>query len=69
MHLVSVREQVVHVGGERIAFAAGETIHTENSYKFSDRAIDALLGSADFERQVAWRDGDGRFAVTLAFAV
>lgn len=69
MHLVSLRDQTVHVAGERIVFAAGETIHTENSYKFTDGAIDALLGSADFERQMAWTDREGRFAVTLAFAV
>ena len=35
MHLVSRRDQVVRVGGVRFFFAAGESIHTENSYKYS----------------------------------
>ena len=35
MHLVSLREQVVRVAGEAIRFARGETIHTENSYKYA----------------------------------
>ena len=35
MHLVSLREQVVRVAGEAIHFARGETIHTENSYKYA----------------------------------
>ena len=35
MHLVSRRDQTVRILGERFAFRAGETIHTENSYKYS----------------------------------
>src|SRR5262249_16242091 len=34
MHLESRREQDVHIAGRTFAFAAGETIHTENSYKY-----------------------------------
>ncbi len=35
MHLVSRGAQTVHVGGRAFAFADGETIHTENSHKFT----------------------------------
>jgi dimethylhistidine N-methyltransferase len=45
MHLVSVRKQLVHIGGLGLTvdFAAGETIHTENCYKHSVQAMTALL--------------------------
>lgn len=49
MHLVSRRAQTVHVAGHRIRFAAGETIHTENSYKHT------LAGFQDFARAAGWR--------------
>src|SRR6201999_4524468 len=35
MHLVSLREQAVRVDGHVVHFARGETIHTENSYKYA----------------------------------
>ena len=35
MHLVSKAEQVVNVGGRAVLFADGESLHTENSYKYS----------------------------------
>lgn len=37
MHLVSQHAQTVNLGGKAIDFTEGETIHTENSYKYSDR--------------------------------
>ncbi len=49
MHLVSARRQAVHVAGHRIDFARGETIHTENSYKYS------LASFRDLARAAAWR--------------
>jgi len=49
MHLVSRRAQTVRVAGHRIRFAAGETIHTENSYKHT------LAGFQDFARAAGWR--------------
>ena len=47
-------------------FARGETIHTENSYKFTEPALDALLASAGFSLERLWHDADERFAVTLS---
>jgi len=69
MHLESLAPQTVLIAGERIGFAAGETIHTENSYKFTAAALAALFASANFVPARTWHDADCRFAVTLAEAV
>jgi dimethylhistidine N-methyltransferase len=42
MHLISLRAQTVTVAGCRIRFAAGETIHTENSHKYRPEGFAAL---------------------------
>ena len=42
MHLASSKRQKIKVGGETIEFRAGETIHTENSYKYSGDSFSAL---------------------------
>ncbi|GKS76881.1 L-histidine N(alpha)-methyltransferase [Acidovorax sp. SUPP950] len=66
MHL-EAREgvQVRWPGGGR-DFAAGERIHTENSYKYSLTAFQALLARAGFSRAQAWTDERGWFAVVHA---
>jgi L-histidine N-alpha-methyltransferase len=69
MHLESLVPQTVQIAGKRIAFARGETIHTENSYKFTSAALAELLGRADFVSERVFRDAIGSFAVTLAVAV
>ncbi|MES2390881.1 MAG: L-histidine N(alpha)-methyltransferase [Acidobacteriota bacterium] len=69
MHLESLDAQTVHIEGERVAFAEGETIHTENSYKFTAGALEKLFRSAGFVPRRVWNDEGGRFAVTLASAV
>ncbi len=51
MHLASRKRQKVRVAGETIDFRAGETIHTENSYKYSVESLGALA------RGVGWRAG------------
>ncbi len=68
MHLESLVAQTVHLAGERIRFAGGETIHTENSYKFSDAALRSLLAGAGFAVARTWHDAERQFAVTLALA-
>ena len=55
-------------GGER-QFAAGERIHTENSYKWERANFEALLRDAGFRRVQCWVDAQGWFAVLLALAV
>ncbi|HWE87216.1 MAG TPA: L-histidine N(alpha)-methyltransferase [Terracidiphilus sp.] len=72
IHLVSLREQTVLVPSPdpdfelRLRFAAGETIHTENSYKYKPGQAEALLESAGFEPAHTWTDERGWFAVCLA---
>lgn len=66
MHLVARQRQVVHIGGHERAFAEGETIHTENSYKYAPAEFTTLLQSAGFARVRCWQDDAGDFAVYYA---
>jgi len=52
-------------GGER-ALAAGERIHTENSYKYTVDGFEQLLREAGFAHTTHWTDGRDWFAVFLA---
>jgi L-histidine N-alpha-methyltransferase len=67
MYLVSEREQHVKIESldEIIYFKQGETIHTENSYKFNDEMIYNFAKRADFQVQNIWKDPDGLFALSL----
>jgi dimethylhistidine N-methyltransferase len=69
MHLVSARDQTVHVAGEGFAFAAGETIHTENSYKYGVEEFQALAQRAGFVPEAVWTDEHRLFAVHLLRAM
>ena len=70
MHLKSTRRQVVRIPALNlnVSFEQGETIHTENSYKFTAESIRSMLGSADFSLAKTWTDEKNWFAVTLAVA-
>ncbi|CAO4177166.1 L-histidine N(alpha)-methyltransferase [Methylorubrum aminovorans] len=63
MHLVSRRAQSVRVGGRGFAFAEGESIHTENSYKYTLDSFRALAARAGWASVEAWTDRDGLFSV------
>jgi dimethylhistidine N-methyltransferase len=63
MHLVSVRVQRVSVGGRSFEFRSEETIHTENSYKYSIEGFLQLARSAGFESAACWTDPLRWFAV------
>jgi dimethylhistidine N-methyltransferase len=68
MHLEATRDVTVRwAGGER-RFAAGERIHTENSYKWRPDDFADLLGAAGFRKPRAWRDARDWFAVFAAEA-
>jgi dimethylhistidine N-methyltransferase len=69
MHLESVREQDVNIEHANldIHFMPRETIHTENSYKFTDQGVQSLLDQADYEIGWTWKDSRDWYAVTLAF--
>lgn len=71
MHLESLVQQCVSIPALdlRLTFARGETIHTENSYKYRPGQAEALLRSAGFHAQHTWTDPRGWFAVCLARAV
>jgi len=69
MHLVSRRRQEARVGGHRIRFAAGESIHTENSYKYELPRFAALARSAGFEVERVWTDARALFSVQLLQAL
>ena len=63
MHLVSLAEQSVRVGSARFAFRAGETIHTESSYKYSVEEFEELARGARFRPERCWTDERRQFAV------
>ena len=65
MHLVSLADQVVAIpdAGVTARFAAGESIHTENSHKYTPEALAELADRAGFVEEAAWADPDGRFRV------
>jgi dimethylhistidine N-methyltransferase len=68
MHLEARHALSVHwAGGER-SFAAGERIHTENSYKWTAEAFEALLRDAGWRQVRRWTDEQGWFGVFGAFA-
>ena len=58
MHIESTRDQTVHVaaGAFTVSFVAGETIHTENSHKYSLSELDTLTASSGFRRIDRWCD-------------
>jgi len=65
MHLESLRAQSVQVAGETIRFAAGETIHTENSYKHTLPGFGALAEAAGWTTEQVWTDPAGLFSLHL----
>lgn len=65
MHLVSRRPQTVSVLGRRIAFAADESIHTENSHKYSVSGFREFAASAGWRTYATWTDAKTRFGVSV----
>jgi dimethylhistidine N-methyltransferase len=68
MHLASLRRQRVKVASDTIDFRAGETIHTENSYKYSVDSLRALARGVGWIPDGAWTDSKRYFCVH-AFAL
>jgi dimethylhistidine N-methyltransferase len=65
MHLVSLRDQGVTVAGRTFRFAAGETLHTENSHKFTLEGLAELAARAGWRLQRRWVSAHPAFAVVL----
>jgi L-histidine Nalpha-methyltransferase len=67
MHLESLTAQRVTIPDldRSFHFAKGETIHTENSYKFTRGMIDSIVSNAGFIREHTWSDEQNWFTVHL----
>jgi dimethylhistidine N-methyltransferase len=63
MHLASLKRQKVKVAGECFDFRAGETIHTENSYKYSVESLGALARGVGWMPAGVWTDPDKYFSI------
>jgi dimethylhistidine N-methyltransferase len=71
MHLVSTMDQIVKISdinaagseSKNITFQTGESIHTENSYKYSKQSFTDLVEGAGFEVQECWSDDKDYFAM------
>lgn len=63
MHLRSPRAHSVTVDGEKVAFRMGETIHTENSYKYEVGEFHELFEGSGLQPLKVWVDPEGLFSV------
>ena len=63
MHLVNKQRQKVKVAGRVIEFRAGETIHTENSYKYTLETFGALARGSGWTPMSVWTDAGGNFSI------
>lgn len=68
MHLESTRDQEITLDGRKISFRKGETIHTENSYKYSIEDFRKMMETSGLEQVVHWTDSGGNFALFSARA-
>ncbi|WP_296579564.1 L-histidine N(alpha)-methyltransferase [Xanthobacter sp.] len=69
MHLESRAAQTVRLDGARFTFAPGETIHTENSYKYAASRLMGMAQAAGWRQAALWTDPRGWFAVAVLEAV
>ena len=63
MHLVSKKQQTVRMLGTSFSFRPGESIHTENSYKYSIGRFTALARSSGWQVRETWTDPNAMFSV------
>jgi len=63
MHLVSMKTQTVCCQGEMFDFQEGESIHSENSYKYSVKAFQQLAAQAGFKALQVWQDKQALFSL------
>lgn len=68
MHLEAKDNLTFSVSGQPFAMRAGETIHTENSHKFSRRSGNAILLAGGWTPVESWLDDEKRFSLVLAEA-
>ena len=63
MHMESLKAQRVTIAGRTLAFSTGETIHTENSYKYAIAEVQELGRAAGFVPRECWTDDEQLFSV------
>ena len=63
MHLISMRDQIVSIAGHSIGFSDGESIHTENSCKYSVSGFQSLASRAGFTPTKVWVDPENLFSI------
>ena len=69
MHLVSTADQRVRVGDATFAFLVGESIHTENSYKYDLTDFARRAAKCGLRADETWTDENDHFAVLYLTAV
>jgi dimethylhistidine N-methyltransferase len=69
MHLTAASPQRVHIDGRHFEFLAGESLHTEDSYKYSVGEFSALAEQASFASEQVWRDERNLFSVHCLRAI
>ncbi|MCU7960328.1 MAG: L-histidine N(alpha)-methyltransferase [gamma proteobacterium symbiont of Bathyaustriella thionipta] len=65
MHLVSKHEQELRINDRCFKLDAGESLHTENSYKYTPEEFISLAANSGFRNVRYWMDADGLFAIYL----
>ncbi len=65
MHLESRKDQSVEILGRRFDFKKGESLHTENSYKYSVQEFHDIGDRAGWENLATWTDEESLFSVHL----
>ncbi|WP_250657588.1 L-histidine N(alpha)-methyltransferase [Alkalimarinus coralli] len=65
MHLVATRDQLIRLGSKHILFNKGETIHTENSHKYSVESIHQLVSRLGLVIDDRWQDDNQDFGIFL----
>jgi dimethylhistidine N-methyltransferase len=68
MHLVAVRDLSFTIAGRRFTMREGETIHTENSHKYTPRSARQLLAAGGWTPLREWSDANEMFSLILAEA-
>lgn len=63
MYLISLIDQVVHLGDVPISFYAGEQLRTENSYKYSIPEFQEIASLAGFQSKRVWTDSQQLFSL------
>ncbi|HDZ31544.1 MAG TPA: L-histidine N(alpha)-methyltransferase [Pseudoalteromonas sp.] len=65
MHLVSNCTQSVIINDQQIDFIEGESIHTENSHKYTLESFKQLAAQANLKLEQTWQDDSNYFALCL----